>query len=257
MSMKLAIAGKGGVGKTTLSVFLAKYLAGQGEEVILIDADPDANAAAALGVDGSVEIPPIVELKELIEERTGAKAGAGQFFSLNPRVDDIPDRYAVQVDGVKLLRMGRLRKGGTGCLCPENAFLRALVTHLVFQKDQVVILDMEAGIEHLGRATAQGVDMMLVVVEPGQRSLQTALAVAELAGDIGLANVAVVINKYTSDEQCQQIERCISPLPLVGRIPYDGAIADSDLVGKCPYNGSEQQRSWMEKMLSRIRIRCQ
>ena len=108
---------------------------------------------------------------------SGASDAPGQLFSLNPRVADIPERYAVDAGGVKLLRMGRLKKGGAGCLCPENAFVRSLLSHLVFQTGQMVILDMEAGVEHLGRGTARGVDAMLVVVEPGLRSIQTAFSV--------------------------------------------------------------------------------
>lgn len=254
--MKLAITGKGGAGKTTVSVFLAKYLAEQGRDVILIDADPDANTAMALGLDGSPGPEPIIELKDLIAERTGASGGPGQLFSLNPKVDDIPERYAVQVGGVKLLRMGRLKKGGAGCFCPENAFVRSLLSHLVFQPDQVLILDMEAGIEHLGRGTARGVDMMLVVVEPGQRSIQTAFSVQECAADIGIDELGVVINKYRSEKEAERIQAQVSPLRVIGKIPFDETIAASDLEGVCPYTGSEQQRRWVEQMLSCVTARA-
>jgi len=250
--MKLAITGKGGVGKTTVAVFLARHLAEQGREVILIDADPDANTAMALGLGAAADVQPIIELDELIRKRTGASGQPGQYFSLNPKVDDIPEKYAASVDGVKLLRMGRLKKGGAGCLCPENAFVRALMSHLVFQQRQAVILDMEAGIEHLGRGTAQGVDALLVVVEPGRRSIQTAHLVKRLAGDLGIRTVAVVINKYRSQEELQQVEQQVSPLPVVGRIPYDEAVAASDLQGACPYTGSERQRGWIVELLSGI-----
>ena len=250
--MKLAITGKGGSGKTTLAVLMARYLADEGRDVILIDADPDANAAMALGLDGSVEVPPIIELKELVQERTGASGQSGQYFSLNPKVDDIPDKYAVEAAGVKLLLMGRLKKGGTGCLCPENAFVRALLSHLVLQGDQVVILDMEAGIEHLGRGTARGVDQMLVVVEPGRRSVQTAFMVKKLAADIGIDDVGVVLNKYRTQAELERLEKALCPLPVVGRIPHDEAIAASDLAGTCPYTGSEDQRRWVEEILSHV-----
>ena len=255
--MKLAITGKGGAGKTTVAVLLAGYLADQDRDVILIDADPDANTAMALGLDGSVEPEPIIELKDLIMERTGATGAPGQLFSLNPKVDDIPERYAVEAGGVKLLRMGRLKKGGAGCLCPENAFVGALMSHLVWQADQVVILDMEAGVEHLGRGTARGVDMMLVVVEPGLRSVQTAFLVQKFAADIGIRNLGVVINKYRTKKELEQIQERISPLPVIGRIPYDQTIAASDLEGICPYNGSREQRQWVEDVLSHIPVRAQ
>ena len=250
--MKLAISGKGGAGKTTVAVFLAKYLADRGRNVILIDADPDANAALALGLDSSVEVPPIIELKDMILQRTGASGAYGQLFSLNPKVDDIPEKYAVEVGGVKLLRMGRLKKGRTGCFCPENAFVRSLLSHLVFQDDQTVILDMEAGVEHLGRGTARGVDVMLVVVEPGRRSVQTAFSVKDFAADIGIQKVGVVINKYRTEGELEELEQQVSPLPVMGRIPYDQAIAASDLGGVCPYKDSPQQRRWVEEILSHI-----
>ena len=254
--MKLAVTGKGGAGKTTLSVFLARYLADQGRDVILIDADPDANAAMALGLDESSQPEPIADLKDLINERTGASGASGQLFCLNPKVDDIPERCAVEADGVKVLRMGGFKKGGTGCFCPENAFLRSLLSHLVLRAGQVVILDMEAGIEHLGRGTARGMDMMLVVVEPGRRSVQTAFFVKRAAADIGITSLGVVVNKYKTDQELAEIQQHVSPLPVVGTIPYDEAIAASDLKGVCPYTGSEAQRRWMDDMLSRIPVRA-
>jgi len=254
--MKLAITGKGGAGKTTLAVLLSRHLADSGRDVLLIDADPDANAAMALGLDASRQPPPIIELEELIRERTGAGQGAGEFFSLNPRVDDIPQRFSVESDGVRLLRMGRLKKGGAGCMCPENAFVRSLLTHLVFQKDACVILDMEAGVEHLGRGTAAGVDMMLVVVDPGRRSLQTAQLVRELAGDIGVENVAAVINKHRSDQQRELLEQELSPLPVAGGLPYDEAIAAADLEGVCPYRGTPEQRRLLEEILAAVPVRA-
>jgi len=249
--MKLAVTGKGGVGKTTVAVFLARYLADTGRRVVLIDADPDANAALVLGVNGGMQPPPIVEMEELIRQRTGAAEGAS-LFTLNPRVDDIPDRFALDVDGVRLLRMGAPKKGGGGCLCPENAFVRSLLAHLVLASDQAVILDMPAGIEHLGRGTAQGVDMMLAVVEPGRRSVQTAFLVDKLAADIGIRNVGVVVNKYRSDSELELVAAEVAPLPVVGRIPYDQAIAASDLEGVCPYKGTLQHRQWVEQILSKI-----
>lgn len=147
--MKIAISGKGGVGKTTLSACLAKYYAGKGYKVIAVDADPDANLAAALGMDYSQAstIKPLVELKSMIEERTGAKSGQyGAYFKLNPKVDDIPDKFGVDVDGVRLLVAGTIKAGGTGCYCPENVVLKRLFKHLVVDRNEIIILDMEAGI---------------------------------------------------------------------------------------------------------------
>ncbi len=250
--MKLAISGKGGAGKTTVAVFLARYLVEQGRPVILIDADPDANTAMTLGLDPSHQPEPISELKDLIFERTGAKGTGGEFFSLNPRVDDVPERYAVDAGGIKVLRMGRLARGGAGCFCPENAFLKSLLAHLLFADDQVVIMDMEAGVEHLGRGTAQGVDRMLVVVEPGQRSIQTALTIKRYAADIGIRDVAVVVNKIRSEEEVQAIRQHLEGLPVVGRFPYMDSVIAADLDGVCPYSGSREQKEAVRNLLAAL-----
>jgi CO dehydrogenase maturation factor len=250
--MKLAITGKGGAGKTTVAVFLAKYLAEQGQQVVLIDADPDANTAMTLGLDPSEEPEPVSELKELIAERTGAKGTGGEFFTLNPRVDDIPDRYAVRVDGIRLLRMGRLARGGSGCFCPENAFLKSLLSYLVFHEDQPVILDMEAGVEHLGRGTAQGMQRMIVVVEPGRRSVQTALTIRRYAADIGLRDIAVVVNKLRSEAELPAIEAELEGLPVLASMAFRDEIAAADLEGVCPYTGTEEQKQFIRELIAGI-----
>ena len=164
--MKIAISGKGGVGKTLLASLLAKIFSESGYSVLAIDADPDANLAANLGFPNPDAIVPISELNELIEERVGAKPGqSGSFFKLNPEVDDLPEKYSAKFHGIRLMVMGRIKRGGTGCYCPEGALLQALLAHLLLQRDEVVILDMEAGIEHLTRGTAKAVDWLIVVVE--------------------------------------------------------------------------------------------
>ena len=140
-----------------------------------MDADPDANLAMALGVPDPENLVPLSQMKEMIAERTESQPGSmGGFFKFNPKVDDIPEKYARQIDGIKLIIMGGVKKGGSGCVCPESVLLRTLVTHMVLLRDEVVVMDMEAGIEHLGRATAQGVDRLIIVVEPGRRSIETA-----------------------------------------------------------------------------------
>ncbi len=250
--IRLAITGKGGVGKTTVAVFLAKYLAEQGRQVVLIDADPDANTAMTLGLDASEQPEPVSEMKELIAERTGAEGSGGEFFSLNPQVDDIPGRFAVDAGGIKLLRMGRLAKGGSGCFCPENAFLKNLLAHLFFAGQADVVLDMEAGVEHLGRGTAQGVDRMLVVVEPGQRSIQTARIIKRYAADVGIENVGVVINKFRSEDQLRTVQEQLSDLEVVGRFPYSESVAAADLQGVCPYTGSDEQRQAVHRLLDAV-----
>jgi len=161
--MKLAVSGKGGVGKTTFSSLLIRTFNQMGKRVLAIDADPDANLAAGVGIENADRIVPIAEMKELVFERTGAQPGSiGGFFKLNPKVDDLPDALSATLENIKLMRLGGVKKGGSGCICPESTLLRALVMHIVLARDEVVVMDMEAGIEHLGRATAKAVDKLIV-----------------------------------------------------------------------------------------------
>jgi CO dehydrogenase maturation factor len=234
--MKIAISGKGGVGKTTLAALLIKYFRDQGKKVLAVDADPDANLALALGIPDPETITPLSQMKEMIAERTESQPGKmGGFFKLNPKVDDIPEKYARQLDGVKLIVMGGVKKGGMGCICPESVLLRTLVTHLVLLRDEVVVMDMEAGIEHLGRATAKGVDCLIIVVEPGRRSIETAQHVKKLAEEIGLARVAVVGNKVRSAADEEFLRRHLEGFVLLGFIPFDEKIIEADLQGRPPY----------------------
>ena len=228
--MKIAISGKGGVGKTILASLLSRTFAEAGYAVLAIDADPDSNLAATLGFPHSGEITPISEMDALIEERTGASPGqAGSFFKLNPKVDDLPEKYSLKYNGIRLMVMGRIKKGGTGCYCPENALLQALITHLLLGRDEVVILDMEAGIEHLGRATAKAVDKLIVVVEPGRRSVETAHRIGKLAQEIGLHNIVIVGNKVRSQPDREFLISSLPGFEFLGFIPYDQAMVEADL----------------------------
>jgi len=239
--MKIAISGKGGVGKTLLSAFLARTFANSGFSVIAIDADPDANLASTLGFPHPEEITPISELEDLIEERVGVRPGqSGAFFKLNPRVDDLPENYSVTVDGIQLMAMGRIKRGGTGCYCPEGALLQALVSHLLVQRDEVVILDMEAGIEHLSRGTARAVDKLIIVVEPGRRSIETAETINKLAADIGLSGIAVVGNKIRSKTDREFIASHLPGVELLGFISYDPSITEADLANRPLFTASPQ-----------------
>jgi CO dehydrogenase maturation factor len=237
---KIAISGKGGVGKTALSALLAHIYVERGRKVIAVDADPAGGLASALGfpLDAIERLTPIAEMEELIYERTGAKPGSyGGFFSLTPRVDDIPEKFSVVHDSVRLLRLGTIEAGGSGCMCPESALLKALVTHLLLYRDEMMIMDMEAGVEHLGRATAQAVDAMLVVVEPGQRSLQVAGRIRELTEDLGLSHLYAVGNKVRSDLHRDFIaENC--PVPVIGYISANSDIIDADLRGLAVYKAA-------------------
>lgn len=232
--MKIAISGKGGVGKTTLSALLAQVYADQGKDVLAVDADPSPCLAGALGFPEGLraQLHPIAEMDTLIEERTGAKPGTvGGFFTLNPRVDDIPDRFSVLHKGVRLLEMGSVDLGGSGCICPESAMLKTLFTHLLFRKDDVLILDMYAGVEHLGRATVDFVDAMLIVAEPTRRSLGTAGQIRELAEDIQLTRLWLVGNKVRDSDEANFLESETPGLPMLGYLPADLGVQEADRLG--------------------------
>ena len=237
--MKIAISGKGGVGKTLLAAFLAHTFAKSGYQVIAIDADPDANLAATLGYPHPDRMTPVSELADLIEERVGVRPGtSGSFFNLNPRVDDLPEKYSVKLDGIRIMAMGRIKRGGTGCYCPEGALLQALVSHLLLQRDEVVILDMEAGIEHLSRGTARAVDKLIIVVEPGRRSLETALTIKTLAQDLGLQSIGAVGNKIRSDADRAFITTNLPGIEILGFIDYDPSINEADVAKKSLFAAS-------------------
>lgn len=232
--MKLAITGKGGVGKTTLTALLAQAYADAGRQVFAVDADPSPCLAGALGFPDEIRarLSPIAEMDALIEERTGAKPGTvGGFFTLNPRVDDIPERFSVAHRGVRLLEMGSVDLGGSGCICPESAMLKTLFTHLLFRKDDVLLLDMYAGVEHLGRATVDFVDAMLVVVEPTRRSLGTAAQIKKLANDIKLDRLYLVGNKVRNDDEAKFLEAETPGMPVLGYLPADLKVQEADRLG--------------------------
>ncbi len=236
--MKIAVTGKGGVGKTLISAALAKLFADKNFKVFAIDADPDANLALTLGFPQAEKITSLVEMKKLIEERTGAKSGSfSPYFKLNPKVSDIPDKYFVKHNGISLAVMGTVRGGGLGCTCPENAFLKALLRHLIVEREEVVILDMEAGIEHLGRGTVKSVDILIIVVEPGVRSIETAKRIRKLAGDIGISRLGAIGNKAKNDSDkkfmienlCRQSPDYPTGLDFLGYISYNEKLIDADL----------------------------
>jgi CO dehydrogenase maturation factor len=255
--MKLAISGKGGVGKSTLSALLAQVYADQGRGVLAVDADPSPCLAGALGYPDQkrAQLSPISEMNQLIEERTGAKPGTmGGFFTINPRVDDIRDRFSVEHRGVHLLEMGSVDMGGSGCICPESAMLKTLFTHLLFRDEDVLILDMYAGVEHLGRATVDFVDAMIIVVEPTRRSLGTARQIKKLAKDIGLNRLWLVGNKVRNADEIAFIEAQSPGIPVLGFLPADLKVQEADRLGIPVYDHVPELKECAKKMSAKLQI---
>jgi len=235
--VKIAVSGKGGVGKTTLSSGLALFFAEEGRRVIAIDADPDANLAIALGAtpEQAASCTALVNEDDLIEERTGAAPGKGGMFILNPDVSDVVDRCGATFNGVTMLKMGTVERGGAGCMCSEGTFLKAFMRHLLVTRDDVAILDMEAGIEHLGRGTAEAVDVLIVVIEPGGRSVQTAHQVRQLANDIGITDVVAVANKVRDADDAVFVREALGDIPLLGTLPLSEGVRIADREGRPSY----------------------
>ncbi len=241
--MKIAVSGKGGVGKTTFAALLARLYAEEGRTVLTADVDPDSNLGLALGFtpEELEEITPISKMRDLIAERTGASSdGLSKFFKINPKVDDIPEKFAKEKNGVKMLVMGTVETGGSGCVCPEHVVLRRLISHLIVQRDEVVIMDMEAGLEHLGRGTADSMDEFIVVIEPGTRSVQTYQNIKKLAGDLGIKRVRVVANKVSDEKDERFIRDNIPPGELLGIIHYSRNVVAADRDAASPFDSAPE-----------------
>ena len=256
--MKIAISGKGGVGKTTLAGVLARILASRGRKVLAIDADPDSNLASAIGLpkEALPKLLPIASMTSMIEERTGAKKGSyGTMFKLNPKVDDIPDDMGVSYQGIKLLLLGCIPQGGGGCFCPENVLLKNLVRHLLVQREEALIIDMEAGLEHLGRGSTGYVDALVIVVEPGQRAMNTARQIKKLGEDLKIKNMMIVGNKVNSEEDRRLIEEQLSDFPVLGHMSFNPKIVQADREGKSPYDIDEKIKQEVEAILKELEKR--
>ncbi|MDP6545356.1 MAG: AAA family ATPase [Phycisphaerae bacterium] len=267
--MKIAISGKGGVGKTTLSGMLSGVLGLEDRRVIAIDADPDANLASALGVPDETRVVPLAEMHDMIAERTGAADEPGGYFQLNPRVDDIPDEYALKIGNIRMLALGGVAQGGGGCICPATAIVKALLVHLIIGRGDILIMDMEAGLEHLGRATAQSMDALVVVVNPDKWSVQTAVRVRDLAGDLGMKKVFAVVNRLgiagqddrdDTQAKLEQIQTVLGDVPLIGSLPMDprfgeGALRIDPDGGVTPTEALTAHRAAVEGIIAELRSR--
>lgn len=257
--MKIAITGKGGVGKTTLCALLARELAVQGKRVLAIDADPNGNLAGAIGYDEekSGRIEPLIEKKALVEERTGAKPGSmGGYFVLNPKVDDLVEKFSVEIEGLRLLVAGDLKEALGGCYCPENALLRSFLRHLMVERDEWVILDMEAGFEHLTRGTAESVGILLVVVEPGLRALKTAGKITSLAEQLHIQNVGYIINKVHSESQQKRVAEKLGKGAIWATISFDFQALEADLSGTVPYEQCPEMRKTAKILIEKLIHEC-
>jgi CO dehydrogenase maturation factor len=254
--MKIAVAGKGGVGKSTIAGMLARQFAADGYRTVAVDVDPDASLARCIGLSEEQiqSIVPLSEMKELVKERTGFKDFGvfGSFFKSNPRVKDIPEKFGILHEGVRLLQVGSPKKGGSGCYCPEDALIRELMRHLLVETEDVIIMDMEAGIEHLTRGTGDAVDLLLVVVEPGQLSMETARRIRVLAEDVGIPNLAIVGNKVRSERARETICTSLSDFNILGFLPYDESLLDADLNGVSPFDLDSLFRRELEMIRERM-----
>jgi len=256
--MKIAISGKGGVGKTTLAGVMARMLADQGRKVLAIDADPDSNLASAIGLpkEDLAKLEPIASMTSMIEERTGSKKGTfGGMFKLNPKVDDLRDGMGVVYKGVKLLLLGSIPQGGGGCFCPENVLLKNLVRHLLIQREEALIIDMEAGLEHLGRGSTGHVDALVIVVEPGQRSINTARQVKKLGEDLNIKKILIVGNKVTSDQDRRIIQENLSDFPILGHMSFNPMVLQADREGRSPYDMDEKIKEEVRAILTELEKR--
>lgn len=235
---KIAIGGKGGVGKTTVCAGWAQLFAQDGFDVLVVDADPSASLASAFGIPSAQAPEPLINMKELIAERTGAgKDSIGAYFKLNPHVSDLPQKYWHEVGSndaakLKLLVLGAIDQAGSGCACPEGAFLKAMLTHTLLQREEMVMVDLSAGVEFMGRASVQGVNALVVVVEPGGRSIETANNVAKMARQLGIGSVAAIANKVTETGQAELIASQLQDMSLLGALHYSPPLQKADLARK-------------------------
>lgn len=239
--LKIAIGGKGGVGKTTVCAIWAQLFAKSGFDVLVIDADPNTTLASAFGLAPGQSPEPLTRMKQLIAERTGTgKDAVGTYFKLNPKVSDLPEKYSLNFNGLKLLVLGAITQGGAGCACPEGAFLKALLTHTILQRQELVLVDLAAGVEFLGRASVQGIDAFISVVEPGGRSIETANNINKMAKDLGIGCVGSIANKITEPAQTELIKSQLKDTTLLGTLGYSRSLQEADLKRSAVFGADDE-----------------
>ena len=240
--VKIAVSGKGGVGKTFVAGVLAQFFGKKGLKVLAIDADPSPNLALTLGIpwDEANKIVPVSENSQLLESKT--RTDYEGVYRLSFTVDDIVEKFGVKSPyGLSLLVMGTVRSAGGGCTCPANAVIRALLRHLIVERDEAVVVDMEAGVEHMGRGTARHVDTMLIIADSSLKSLETAKKIYELATEVGIKNAFMVGNKVRNSSEGDLIQRFAAKnkMSVLDLIPYDEKVLRADREGEAPLKYAE------------------
>ena len=239
--VKIAIGGKGGVGKTTVCAIWAQLFAESGFNVLAIDADPNTTLASAFGIAPQQCPEPLIRMKQLIAERTGTgKEAVGAYFRLNPKVSDLPEKYWLEANGLKLLVLGAITQAGAGCACPEGAFLKTLLRHTILQRQELVLVDLAAGVEFMGRASVQGIDAFVAVVEPGGRSIETANNIAKMAKELGICCVGTIANKIAEPAQTEVIKSQLKDTMLLGTLRYSRSLQEADL-RRAPVFGADAE----------------
>ena len=224
--MKIAFSGKGGVGKTTLAALIIRLLAAEDQKLLAIDADSNPSLAETLGFPDPDKIIPLIQMKDLIKDRIGSDQGG--LYTLTPKVDDIMERFIHVHQGLKLISMGAIERGGGGCACPQNSFLKSVLGQIFSQADETIIIDMEAGLEQLGRGTAQDVDHLLIVVDQGSGSIRTARRIYQLADELKIRNKSVIANRVHQDSDIDFIKKSLKTGSIIGSIPYSEEILEAD-----------------------------
>jgi CO dehydrogenase maturation factor len=251
--VKIAIGGKGGVGKTTICAIWAQLFAENGFDVLAIDADPNTNLALAFGIPLEQNPEPLIRMKQLIAERTGTdKDSVGAYFRLNPKVGDLPEQYWLETNGLKLLVLGAITQGGAGCACPEGAFLKALLTHTILQRQEVVLVDLAAGVEFMGRASVQGINALILVVEPGSRSIETARNITKMAKELGIGYVGAIANKITEETQTDMIRSQLDDVILLGSLKYSRLLQQADLKRASVFIADAEVTSELKRAKNRL-----